>query len=217
MLSRFFNDREEKLQRRKGGAAKRLRTQLARQERRCTKEVKSWFYKEITRKLVRGIRKETPRFYGGMFELSRLLRGNASSSLTGIQADLNSRLFRRCGEFVGGKVSEETISASIARDPRIRAKCVGSASRSFCQKVGRALDGRIGVQKQGPMEEMIAEALHPATVDPMKISLDQQGAVVRLPKGKMGRATGKQGNNVQLAERLLRTPIRLREDNEARP
>lgn len=78
----------------------------------------------------------------------------------------------------------------------------------------------IDVQQKGPMqplEKTIAEALRPAKVDSVKISLDQQGAVVRLPKSQIALATGMQGSNVRLAERLLRTPIRLREHNEGRP
>ena len=173
----------ERRERRKYEVAKRLREQLARQEESCAKEVKTWFDKEVTRKLVGGVRKETPRFYVGTFELSHLLKDDASSSSAEAHANLNSRLFGRCGEFVGEKVAEETISASISRDPGIRAKCVGSASRSFRQKVGRALGEWIDVQKHGPIREMIAEALRPAKIDPMKISLDRQGAVgVRFDK-----------------------------------
>lgn len=72
-------DAFERQERRKYEVAKRLRAQLARKEESCAKEVKTWFYKEVTRKLVGGVRKETPRFYGGMFGRALSLRETASS------------------------------------------------------------------------------------------------------------------------------------------
>ena len=59
---------------------------------------------------------------------------------------------------------------------------------------------------------MIAKALRPATVDPVKISFDQDGAIVRLSQNQISQAKGKNGINIRFAERLLKTPIRLRED-----
>ena len=207
----FSGDREKKLQLQKVETAKQLREDIDSEKRRLARELKIWFDKEITVKLVGSIRQETPTLYNGMFGISQELE-TAASSCAKLQADLNRWLLLRCGQLVGERVAKDAVSAWIARDPGTQTKCVGTASSSFCRKVGEALGERVDVQKRGSMQEMIAKALRPATVDPVKISFDQDGAIVRLSQNQISQAKGKNGINIRFAERLLKTPIRLRED-----
>ena len=211
----FFDDREKKLQLQKVETAKQLRDDIDSEKLRLTRELKSWFEKEITVKLVGSIRQETPTLYNGMFGISQEME-TAASSCTKLQADLNRWLLLRCGQLIGERVAKDAASAWIARDPGTQTKCIGTASSSFCRKVGKALGERVEVQKPGSMQEMIAEALRPATVDPVKISFDQDGAIVRLSRNHLSRAKGRDGANLRLAECLLKTPIRLREDKGAK-
>ena len=211
----FFDDREKKLQLQKVETAKQLRDDIDSEKLRLARELKSWFEKEITVKLVGSIRQETPTLYNGMFGISQEME-TAASSCTKLQADLNRWLLLRCGQLIGEQVAKDAVSAWIARDPGNQTKCIGTASSSFCRKVGKALGERVEVQKPGSMQEMIAEALRPATVDPVKISFDQDGAIVRLSRNQLSRAKGRDGANLRLAECLLKTPIRLREDKGAK-
>ena len=210
----FFDDREKKLQLQKVETAKQLREDIDSEKLRLARELKEWFEKEITGKLVGSIRQETSTLYNGMFGISQKLE-TAASSCAKLQADLNRWLLLRCGQLVGERVAKDAVSAWIARDPGTQTKCIGTASSSFCQKVGEALGERVEMQKPGAMQEMIAEALRPATVDPVKISFDQDGAIVRLSQNQLSRAKGRDGTNLRLAECLLKTPIRLREDKGA--
>ena len=207
----LLDNREKKLQLQKVETAKQLRDDIDSEKLRLARELKGWFEKEITGKLVGSIRQETSTLYNGMFGISRELE-TAASSCAKLQADLNRWLLLRCGQLVGEQVAKDTVSAWIARDPGTQTKCVGTASSSFCRKVGEALGERVDVQKRGSMQEMIAKALRPATVDPVKISFDQDGAIVRLSQNQISQAKGKNGINIRFAERLLKTPIRLRED-----
>ena len=207
----LFDDREKKLQLQKIKTAKQLRDDIDSEKLRLARELKSWFDKEITVKLVGSIRQETPMLYNGMFGISRELE-TAASSCAKLQADLNRWLLLRCGQLVGEQVAKDAVSAWIARDPGTQTKCIGTASSSFCRKVGKALGERVDVQKRGSIQGMIAEALRPATVDPVEISFDQDGATVRLPRNHLSRAKGRDGTNLRLAECLLKTPIRLRGD-----
>ena len=207
----FLDDREKKLQLQKVETAKQLRDDIDSEKRRLVRELKVWFDKEITLKLVGSIRQETLTLYNGMFGISQKLE-TAASSCAKLQADLNRWLLLRCGQLVGERVAKGAVSAWIARDPGTRTKCVGTASSSFCRKVGKALGERVEVQKPGSMQEMIAEALRPAEVDPANIGFDQDGAIVRLSRNQLSRAKGRDGTNLHLAECLLKTPIRLRED-----
>lgn len=211
----FLDDREKKLQLQKGKAAKQLRDNIGSEKLRLERELKTWFDKEIRGKLVGSIRQETPTLYNGMFEISQELE-TAASSCAKLQADLNRWLLLRCGQLVGEQVAKDAVSAWIARDPGTQTKCIGTASSSFCRRVGKALGERVEVQKPGSIQEMIAEALRPVEVDPMKISFDQDGAIVRLSRNQQSRAKGRDGTNLRLAESLLKTPIRLREDKGAR-
>ena len=207
----FMPDREEKLQRRKNEESRQLRNLIESNSRDTAKEIKRWFDKEIVNKLIQGTRRDALLLYEGMFKISKGF-GDAVSSCAKLQADLNRWLLLRCGQLVGERVAKDAVSAWIARDPGTQTKCVGTASSSFCRKVGEALGERVDVQKRGSMQEMIAKALRPATVDPVKISFDQDGAIVRLPQNQISQAKGKNGINIRFAERLLKTSIQLRED-----
>ena len=211
ILAWFMPEREEKLQRRKNEESRRLRNQIESNSRDTAKEMKHWFNKEIVNKLVQGTRRDALLLYEGMFEISKGL-GDAASSCARLQADLNRWLLLKCGQLVEARVDKDAVSAWIARDPGTQTKCIGTASSSFCRKVGKALGERIEVQKRGSIQEMIVKALHPAMIDPMKISFDQHGAIVRLSQNQISRAKGRDGTNLRLAESLLKTPIRLRED-----
>ena len=205
----LWPERETKLQRRKNEASEKLRSQIDSSSGDVAERIKSWFDKEITVKLVGSIRQETPTLYNGMFGISQELE-TAAASCAELQADLNRWLILRCGRLIGEQVAKDAVSAWIARDPGNQTKCIGTASISFCRKVGKALGERVEVQKPGSMQEMIAEALRPAEVDPMKISFDQDGAIVRLSRNQLGQAKGGDGTNLRLTENLLKTPIRLR-------
>ena len=207
----FFDDREKKLQLQKVETAKQLREDIDSEKRRLARELKIWFNKAIMVKIVGSIGQETPMLYNSMFGISQELE-TAASSCAKLQADLNRWLLLRCGQLVGERVAKDAVSAWIARDPGTQTKCVGTASSSFCRKVGKALGERVEVQKPGSMQEMIAEALRPARVDPVKISFDQDGAMVRLSRNQLSRAKGRDGTNLRLAECLLKTPIQLRGD-----
>ena len=211
ILTWFMPDREEKLQRRKNEASRQLRNQIESNSRDTAEEIKRWFDKEIVDKLIQGTRRDALLLYEGMFEISKGF-GDAVSPCAKLQADLNRWLLLRCGQLVGERVAKDAVSAWIARDPGTQTKCVGTASSSFCRKVGKALGERVEVQKPGSMQEMIAEALRPAEVDPANIGFDQDGAIVRLSRNQLSRAKGRDGTNLHLAECLLKTPIRLRED-----
>ena len=215
VLTWFMPDREGKLQRRKNEESRQLRNQIESNSRDTAKEIKRWFDKEIVNKLIQGTRRDALLLYEGMFKISKGF-GDAVSSCAKLQADLNRWLLLRCGRLVGERVAKDAVSAWIARDPGTQTKCIGTASSSFCRKVGKALGERVEVQKPGSMQEMIAEALRPATVDPVKISFDQDGAIVRLSRNQLSRAKGRDGANLRLAECLLKTPIRLREDKGAK-
>lgn len=216
VASWFFDDREQKLQRQKAKAAKQLREQLNQIERRIANKAKEWFYKNITVKLVRGIRQQTPQLYRGMFDLSRAL-GEAASECAEVQTDLNFQLLRRSGEFIGKKVAKGTIS-TIARDPGLGTKFIhtdDSIPPSFCREVGRLLGEQLDGVKREAYWRMIASALRPARIDPEKIEEINTGShetIVRLPASQMGRAIGKHGSNVRLASRLMKTQIRLRKE-----
>ncbi len=207
----FFDDREKKLQLQKVETAKQLREDIDSEKLRLARELKEWFEKEITGKLVGSIRQETSTLYNGMFGISQKLE-TAASACAKLQADLNRWLLLRCGQLVGEWVAKDAVSAWIARDPGTQTKCVGTVSSSFCRKVGKALGERVEVQKPGSMQEMIAEALRPAEVDPANIGFDHDGAIVRLSRNQLSRAKGRDGTNLHLAECLLKTPIRLRGD-----
>ena len=188
-----------------------MRSQIESHSRDTAKEMKRWFDKEIVNKLVQGTQRDASLLYEGMFEILKGL-GDAASSCARLQADLNRWLLLRCGQLVEAWVAKDAVSAWIARDPGTQTKCIGTASSSFCRKVGKALGERVEVQKPGSMQEMIAEALGPAEVDPANIGFDQDGAIVRLSRNQLSRAKGRDGSNLRLAERLLKTPIQLRED-----
>ena len=205
----FFDDREKKLQLQKVETAKQLRDDIDSEKLRLACELKSWFEREITVKLVGSIRQETPTLYNGMFGISQELE-TAASSCAKLQAGLNRWLLLRCGQLVGERVAKDAVSAWIARDPGTQTKCIGTASSSFCRKVGKALGERVEMQKSGSMQEMVVKALRPAIVDPMKISFDKDGAIVRLSRNQISQAKGRDGANLRLAESLLKTPIRLR-------
>lgn len=218
-LSYFFEDREEKLQRGKAKAAKQLRSQLNRIEQRIADEVKGWFDNNITKSLVQGLREQTSQLYRSMFDLSRAL-GKAASSCADVQAELNLRLLRRCGQFVRAEVAEGTIS-TIAREPGLGTKFIYTNGPptlpSFCRKVGRALGERLDAVewKGGAYWKMIAAALRPARVDPEKVEETNVGThktLVQIPTNQMGRAIGKRGSNLRLASRLMKTQIQLQKE-----
>lgn len=216
VLSWFFNDREKKLQHQKSQATRQLRDQIDSMEQHIVKSNKKWFYDNITNSLARGIRKDTRQLYEGMFELSKALSEAASSCAQDIEA-LNLRLLLRCGVFVGEDVAENSIFA-IARDPGIKTKfiCTGcAASNSFSIEVGKALNEWIDRVEQASFQKMITAALRPAKVNPNKveeISSRRHRTVVRLPASQMGKAIGKNGSNVRLASRLMKTHIELQKE-----
>ena len=215
-LSWFFGDREKKLQRQKNQDTTQLRAQIDFMEQSIVKATKRWFYKNITSGLVRGIRKETPQLYDGMFQLSRALRKAAFAFGEDIEV-LNRRLLIRCGALVREKITEDSIS-DIARDPGIKTKFIyatGAVSSSFCREVGKALGEWIDKVDQAPFQKMIAAALCPARVKLDKIeevSFNPHITTVRISASQMGRAIGKGGSNVRLAALLMKTYIRLQKE-----
>ncbi len=211
ILTWFIPSREEKLQRRKNEESRRLRNQIESHSRDTVKEMKRWFDKEIVNKLVQGTQQDASLLYEGMFKVAKGL-GDTASSCAKLQAGLNRWLLLRCGQLVRERVAKDAVYAWIARAPGTQTKCIGTASSSFCRKVGKALGERVEVQEPGSMQEMIAEALRPAEVDPANICFDQDGAIVRLSRNQLSRAKGRDGTNLRLAESLLKTPIQLRED-----
>lgn len=209
-LSWLFGDREKKLQRQKASAAKQLREQIDTMERRVANQVKKWFYKNITKTLVRGIRDETRQLYGGMFALAHALRASADSCSDELTA-LNRRLLVRCGVFVGEPLANDRIVA-IARDPGLRTKFTWNDEQddgAFCREVGKALDEWIDGVAPAPRNAMVARALTPARVSPEMVRLDRNRAFVCLPGREMGRAIGRGGHNVALASRLLGVRIQV--------
>ena len=215
-LAWFSSDREKKLQRQKNKAAKQLREQISSMEQNIVKNTKTWFYKNITRKLVKGLRKETRQLYKGMFDISKALREAAITCAEEIEV-LNRRLLLRCGAFVGEKVAEGSIS-SITRDPGIKTKFIcadGSVSSSFCEEVGKALGEAIDKVEQAPFQKMIAAALYPAKIDPdniEEVNFRPHRTTVRLSASQMAQAIGKKGSNVRLASRLMKTHIQLQKE-----
>lgn len=215
-LAWFSSDREKKLQRQKNKAAKQLREQISSMEQNIVKNTKTWFCDNITRKLVKGLQKETRQLYKGMFDISKALREAATTCAEEIEV-LNRRLLLRCGAFVGEKVAECSIS-SITRDPGIKTKFIcadGSVSNSFCEEVGKALGESIDKVEQAPFQQMIATALYPAKIDPDNVKETNSCShrtIVRLPASQMAWAIGKKGSNVRLASRLMKTHIQLQKE-----
>ena len=153
-----FN-REKKLQRRKNEVANQLRNQIDSMERRIVSEIKKWFDRSITSDLMR-IRRETPQFYNGMFQLSRALGEVAATLRADIEA-LNRRLLIRCGELVGEKITEDSIS-DIARAPGIKTKFIsaaGAVPSSFCREVGKALGEEVSRVEPDRQHDKIGEGL----------------------------------------------------------
>ncbi len=85
------------------------------------------------------------------------------------------------------------------------------AEGTFCQEVGRALGERIHGVALASRREMIASALTPARVSPAMVRLNDKRATVGLPKSEVGRAIGKNGNNVRLASQLVGVRIEIEE------
>ncbi len=157
-LLSVFN-REKKLQRQKNEVANQLRNQIDSMERRIVSEIKKWFDRSITSDLMR-IRRETPQFYNGMFQLSRALGEVASTLRADIEA-LNRRLLIRCGALVGEKITEDSIS-DIARAPGIQTKFIsaaGAVPSSFCREVGKALGEEVSRVERDRQHDKIGEGL----------------------------------------------------------
>ncbi|MCY4287486.1 MAG: 50S ribosome-binding GTPase [Aestuariivita sp.] len=207
-LSWFFKDRETKLQTNKELAAKQLREEIEIMGRKVANEVKGWFYKNITDKLVRVVRHDTRQLYSGMFNLASELKTTASA-IDSETAAINRRLLVRTGEFAGESVAENSIS-NIARNPGVRTKFTWSdeeTSAAFCREVSKALNEAIDGIEFATLQEMIASALTPGSVSPEMVDCKQNNVFVRLPEREMGRAIGKRGHNVALANRLLNVRI----------
>ena len=213
-LSTLIEDRETKLQHHKKRATEQLRKQIDLMEQRIVEETKDWFYKS-TRKLVRGIQEDTRQLYCGMFDLSRDIKEVAFTCAEEKVQPLNRRLLFRCGELVGENVTKDAIS-TIARDPGIKTKFIwtdSAASSSFCKEVSRALGEWIEGVEPASRSKMIATALYPASIDPEKVSFDHdcKKVVVQVSADQVGRAIGREGSNVKLASRLMKTWIELQE------
>lgn len=209
-LSWFFKDRETKLQREKVRATEQLRKQVEVMERRVANELKRWFYGNITSRLVRGIRQDTRLLCQGMFDVVRTLEEGANTVSAGTE-ELNRRMLIRVGEFVNASINKHAIQ-KIARDPGFRIKLLwsdSSADERFCSLIGRVIGERIDGIVQGSWQEMVAQALAPAKISAEMVTVSRGTATVKAPPNEMGKALGKNGNNVSLAERLLEMRIKL--------
>ena len=219
VLSWFFEDRENELQRERASAEEQLQRQIDEMQRGIENRVKKWFYDNFTRKLVYDFRRETRQGYTTMFSFARTLR-KVANSCSGEVELLNRRLLVRCGAFVGESLADDKI-ASIARDPGLCTKLVWKpfqglprddkdAEDAFCQEVGRAIGERIHGIAPAALRVMIASALAPARVSPAMVRLNDKRATVSLPRSEMFRAIGKHGHNVRLASRLVGVRIKVR-------
>jgi len=211
-LSWLFGDREKDLQRGKARAAAQLRDQVDNMERKVANQVKTWFYKNITRNLVRGIRVDTRVLYGGMFSISDSLRG-ASRKLRSAVELLNRRLVTRTGELIATRLVTGEKILRLVRDPGMRTKLLfdrGEHMETFCRDVGVALGEWVDGVLDGPPSGLVARALVPARITPGMVTInDEKSALVRAPKKEMGRAIGKAGHNVSLASQLLNRRIKI--------
>lgn len=217
-LSWLFGDREKKLQKQKAQAARQLRDQIDDMERRVANQVKTWFYKNITSNLVRGIRTDTRALYTGMFSISNALRKAAASLRENVE-HLNRRLILKTGRLLKTDDVRDEAIGKLARDPGIKTKFLWEddrQSRKFCRDVGMALDEWIDGVSPGSSAEMVARALVPACIDSSMVAIkNNQLALVSAPQSEIGRAIGKGGHNVSLASQLLDLRIEIRSEGRA--
>ena len=209
-LSWFFDSREEKLQRQKRKTSDELRDQVDALERQLANELKGWFYRDVTRRLVHGIRKDTRALVKAMRNVSSELRKAARRCDAQVAAQ-NRRLVNRVASFHGIDFPERHIQR-IVRDPSMCAKLRWSGSRPeapVARVVGRAIGEWIHEVEPGPVATMTAQALAPARIDPAMVHEHDQGVRVFVPQQEMGRAIGRRGANVRLASRLMKTQIEI--------
>jgi hypothetical protein len=212
-LSWFFGDRDKKLQKQKAIAAQQLRDQIDGLERRVASQVKGWFYQDITRNLVRGIRTDTRALYTSMFRSARTLRWGASTLREDVE-QANRRLILRTGAILKSQRMDHSLIGKVARDPGTRTKLLWHGAESphlFCREVQTALNECMDPVLPGKMPQMVARSLRPARIDPSTVTVHGgRRAEVRAPQSEMGRAIGKAGHNVSLASQLLDVRIQIR-------
>ena len=210
-LSFLFGNREKKLQKEKKKASKKLRKQVEWMERKLAGILKNWFYEEITRKLVRGIRRDTRALYGGMYGLACQLNA-ASKGCDEIVGQQNIRFVGRVSSLRGIEIEPGAI-ARVVRDPGVCTKLqwAHGGGPGIAPVVGRAIGEGVSEVRPGPDERMVVEALTPARVEVDHVHLGRDGVMVRVNGREMGRAIGRRGANIKLAQRLLQRRIQLKE------
>ncbi|GIV04404.1 MAG: hypothetical protein KatS3mg015_3234 [Fimbriimonadales bacterium] len=215
-LSWLFEDREKKLQKQKAQAARQLRDQIDYMERRVANQVKSWFYKNITKNLVKGIRTDTRALCSGMFSISNALRKAAASLRENVE-QCNRRLILKTGMLIKTEEVRRESIGKLVRDPGLKTKLLWEGDtpcQKFCRDVGLALGEWIdGIPRGNSTEEMVARALVPARIDASMVTIkNNQHALVSAPESEIGRAIGKSGHNVSLASQLLNLRIEIRSE-----
>jgi transcription antitermination factor NusA-like protein len=145
-----------------------------------------------------------------MFDVVRTLEEGADTVSSGTE-ELNRRMLMRVGEFANASLNKRAIQ-KIVRDPGFQTKLLwsdSSADGRFYSLVGRVIGERIDGIVQGSRQEMIAQALTPAKISAEMVTVSRGTAIVKAPSSEMGKAVGKNGNNVSLAERLLEMRITI--------
>ncbi len=213
-VSWFFKSRDSKMQRYKATASDQLREQIDKYEEQIVKSISNWFDKEVKRKLVKGVTKDTGVLIKGMNRIADRLTLKAEN-VYNIIAKLNRRLIIRTALLQRIATIKTDDIGRIVRIPGLKTKFIYNGSRNiqgFCTDIGKAINETVESVEQSSQQEMIARALCPAKVDPEQVIIDEVNLVtVVIDKKQISKAVGKSSYNISLACSLLNSRIILQE------
>jgi len=213
-ISWLFKSKESKVQCYKASSSEQLRKQIDQLEGQIIKSVSNWFDKEVKRKLVKGVTKDTEILIQVMNRIAdrlNLKAGNVFNSIT----KLNRRLIARTASLQRIATVKIDDIGRIVRIPGLKTKLIWNKSpniKGFSIDIGKAIQETVESIEQSSQQEMIANALCPAKVDPQQVIIDDANlATVIIDKQQIKKAVGESNYNISLACSLLNTRILLKE------
>lgn len=211
--SLFSDSKEEKLNEAKQKAAISLRENLDAMRKNMVGSLNSWFDSRIVNNVINPTLVESRSFVDNLQKLSDLLIKHANK-IGALVDSLNRRLYVRSAAFIDSSIDENVI-VRVARTPGRRAKVLwdnAELDEIFCTSMTSILGEETDWVVDGYKEERIAQALQPAVIDAAQVQVKSGVGIVRLSPHMISVAMGPEGDNLALAQRLLKHKIELREE-----
>lgn len=210
IISWLLRKRDRILQERKQEASKALIKQIDETESKVIRESVDWFRSTVVKEIFGRVSSQINGLCDGLATISRRLTRSAER-IDSYSDSLNERLIKRTGQF--RNVLGTGLIDRVVRYPGLSTKCLwleGNGHNEFCREVCEALKERIDAVTYNSLPKMVVQALRPAQVHESDVAIIDSNVLVTLPTDQIAEAQGKNGINLDLAQRLLQIKITLK-------